>query len=138
MAPLRKIRVPLGIFLEYCVIKIRVPLSYEYDKTNYPNNDEEIVNCTPIVTSVAMGIYMDNTKDGPFHNNFSVDMTFLWYILHHFFGGTKFWFHDKPSSNIKNGKYVLFLLKNLLLGSKYVTHMAAQLYLKLSSFSYDG
>ena len=58
--------------------------------------------------------------------------------MHHVFEGTRFWVHDKISSNIKNGKYALFILKNLLLASNYVTHMSAPLYLKLRSFSYDG
>ena len=30
---------------------------------------------------------MEKTKDGPFHKDLNVDMTFLWYIMHHIFWG---------------------------------------------------
>ena len=96
-----------------------------------------MINRAPIVALTATGNHTEKTKYGPFHKNFHVDMTFLWDILHHVFGGNTVWVHAKPYANIKNGRYALFNLKNFLLGPHYVTHMVAQLKLKLRNFSYD-
>ena len=38
----------------------------------------------------ATSTHMEKTKDGLFHKNFSIDMIFLWEILHRVFGVLKF------------------------------------------------
>ena len=135
MTLLRNICSPSGIFLTYCVRELLVPLDYEYDKTNYPTKDEEMINNPPIVTLAATGTNTEKTKDGPFHKYFAVNMIFLWDIMHHIFGQTKFRVHEKMSAKTKNWHYALFLLKKPLLGLQDVTDTDDQLELKLRSSS---
>ena len=97
-----------------------------------------MINRAPIVTSAATGTHMEKTKDGPFYKEFSVDMTFLYGVLHNVFGVTTVGVHTKPSFKSKNGSYGLFILENFLFGPQYVTNMAVQLKLKLRRFSDDG
>ena len=129
---------PLGVFLEYFVREILVPVSYEDDTANDPTKDEDMINHAPIITSEATGTQMEKINYVPFHKDFVIYMNFLWDILYNIFGGTTVRVHDKPFDKIKNGKYAFFLLKNSLLGPKYVTHMDALLDINLRSFSYDG
>ena len=124
--------------MAYCVREILVPLAFEYDTTNYPTKDEDIIDHVPIITSVATGTDTEKTKDGPFHKYFDDDMNFLWDMLHHVFGKTKVWMHTKPSTKSKNGQYALFLLNTLFLDLQYVIKITDQLYPNLGSFFYDG
>ena len=140
MALLRNICSPSGIFLANCVRELLVPFSYKDNTTNYPTKDKKMINHALIFTSAATSTHTENTKEGPFYKDFAVDMTFVWNILHHVFGGTTVWLHAKTSPKSNNWRYAFFLINKFLLGSQYVTHMAAQLKLKLKlrRFYYDG
>ena len=46
---------------------------------------------------------MEETKYGPYHKDFAVDMTFLWDILHCVFGGTAIWEHAKYLKKSRTG-----------------------------------
>ena len=97
-----------------------------------------MINNSRIFTSADTGTNMENAKDGPFQNEFSVDITFLWDIVHHVFEGTTVCVHVKLSFKVKNMRYMLFLRNKCFLDLKYVTHITAQLYLSLRRLSHDG
>ncbi len=134
-----------GVMLAYVPRKNLIPLDEDKDPPrNYLSLDAKAIARAPILeehvalpgqSAKAIALLEEN---GPFCNNFRINMVTVWNILFEMFGQTPAWLHAASTKKEKNGRKLYRLLFAHYLGSDHVNHLANKMEARLANLTYRG